>query len=85
MQVQLPSFLGDELMAQHASKNGLMYFELLTASGTRTHASVLDFSAAPGSISLPQQTSRSLFGAASSPQGRLQVTYTTLPKGICLT
>ncbi len=81
-QVQLPASCGDDLMAQHATKNGLMYFELLTASGARTHASVLEFSAPPGTIALPQQTARSLFGPGASPHGTLQVTYTTLPKGV---
>ncbi|KAK9862696.1 hypothetical protein WJX84_000990 [Apatococcus fuscideae] len=79
--VQLPASVGNELMAQDASKNGAIYFELQTSSGAKTHASVLDFSAPEGTVALPQQTARSLFGAHCGAHGMLQITYTTLPKG----
>lgn len=81
MQVQLPASVGTELMAQDASKNGSIFFELRTASGATTHASVLDYTAPEGTVTLPEQTSHSLFGAHASAHGTLQVTYTTLPKG----
>ena len=81
MQVQLPASVGSELMAQDASKNGSIFFELRTASGATTHASVLDYTAPEGTVTLPEQTSHSLFGAQTGAHGTLQVTYTTLPKG----
>lgn len=80
-QVQLPASVGNELMAQDASKNGSIFFELRSASGTSTHASVLDYTAPEGTVSLPPQTADSLFGQTARAHGTLQVTYTTLPKG----
>jgi hypothetical protein len=40
-------------MNQDAFKNGPMYFRLTNAAGNRTHAGLLEFSAAEGFIALP--------------------------------
>ena len=47
-QVLLPPSAGAALLLQDAAVNGTPFFELHTASGARTHVSVLDYSAAEG-------------------------------------
>jgi len=59
-QVLLPSSVGAELMRQDAPKNGAQLFELRSAAGAVTHAGVLDFTAAEGSIAVPAHVLRNL-------------------------
>ena len=52
-QVLLPPSVGAELMAQGAERNAAPFFEVRTAAGGLTHVSVLDYTAAEGTIGLP--------------------------------
>lgn len=42
-------------MSQDAYKNGPMFFQLTNAAGNRTHAGLLEFSAAEGFVALPRK------------------------------
>ena len=42
-------------MGQDAYKNGPMFFQLTNAAGNRTHAGLLEFSAAEGFVALPRK------------------------------
>ncbi|KAL4856793.1 General transcription factor IIH subunit 2 [Chlorella vulgaris] len=82
--ILLPPSAGTSLMNQDAFKNGPMYFRLTNAAGNRTHAGLLEFSAAEGFIALPLKVIRSLWGPNATEEhctGRLQVAYRRLPKG----
>jgi hypothetical protein len=78
-QVLLPPSAGAELMAQDAPKNGAQLFELRGASGARTHAGVLNFTAPEGCVAAPAHVMRNLVHArrgdapaaqlAESPEG----------------
>mmetsp|Transcript_75101 Transcript_75101/g.149128 ORF Transcript_75101/g.149128 Transcript_75101/m.149128 type:complete len:441 (-) Transcript_75101:272-1594(-) len=58
--ISLPRSCQTELDEQHASKNGQLFFELSTASGRTTCASILDFSAPEGTVGLPAPVLRCL-------------------------
>lgn len=83
--VLLPRSVGDNLLQQDAMKNGPYFFELKSIkTGRKTHAALLEFSAAEGFIGLPEKVVRCLFGVDASPDacdGQLDVAYCTLPKG----
>ena len=68
-QVLLPPSAGAELMRQDAPKNGAQLFELRTASGHVTHAGVLDFTAAEGSIAVPPHVLRNLAQGVNPAEG----------------
>ena len=51
-QILLPPSAGASLMGQDAYKNGPMFFQLTNAAGNRTHAGLLEFSAAEGFVGL---------------------------------
>jgi ubiquitin fusion degradation protein 1 len=84
--VLLPPSAGSSLLNQDAFKNGAYFFELKHASGRRTHAGLLDFTAAEGFIALPRKVGRCLFGVdaavsdADICEGTLEVAYRRLPK-----
>lgn len=65
----LPPSAGAELMRQDAPKNGAQLFELRTASGHATHAGVLDFTAAEGSIAVPPHVLRNLAQGVNPAEG----------------
>ena len=65
----LPPSAGAELMRQDAPKNGAQLFELRTASGHVTHAGVLDFTAAEGSVAVPPHVLRNLAQGFSLAEG----------------
>ena len=72
-------------MSQDAPKNGAMLFELSTSAGRSLHAGVLDFSAAQGTIGVPEHLIRNLWGLTTGDgqcHGHVIVTYRKLPKGI---
>ena len=54
-QILLPPSAGASLMGQDAYKNGPMFFQLTNAAGNRTHAGLLEFSAAEGFVALPRK------------------------------
>ncbi|KAJ9509812.1 hypothetical protein QJQ45_011591 [Haematococcus lacustris] len=82
MQVLLPASLSHQLMAQDASKNGALLFELRSlATGQRTHAGVLAFSTPDGVIALPAKVRQCLFGHSGAAQGAVEVRYRRLDKG----
>lgn len=71
-------------MSQDAPKNGAMMFEISTGAGRSVHAGVLDFSAAPGTVALPEHLIRNLWGLTTGDghcHGDVTVTYKRLPKG----
>ncbi|GFH05617.1 UBX domain-containing protein, partial [Haematococcus lacustris] len=69
-------------MAQDASKNGALLFELRSlATGQRTHAGVLAFSTPDGVIALPAKVRQCLFGHSGAAQGAVEVRYRRLDKG----
>lgn len=71
-------------MSQDAPKNGAMLFELATSAGRSVHAGVLDFSAAHGTVAIPQHLIRNLWGLTTCDgqcHGHVIVTYKKLPKG----
>ncbi len=85
MQIRLPKSAGDALMLQDAPKNGAMLFELSTSAGRSLHAGVLDFSAAQGTVGVPEHLIRNLWGLTTGNgqcHGHVIVTYRKLPKGI---
>lgn len=85
MQIRLPKSAGDALMSQDAPKNGAMLFELSTSAGRSLHAGVLDFSAAQGTVGVPEHLIRNLWGLTTGDgqcHGHVIVTYKKLPKGI---
>ncbi len=85
MQIRLPKSAGDALMSQDAPKNGAMLFELSTSAGRSLHAGVLDFSAAQGTVGVPEHLIRNLWGLTTGDgqcHGHVIVTYRKLPKGI---
>jgi hypothetical protein len=55
LQILLPPSAGASLMGQDAYKNGPMFFQLTNAAGNRTHAGLLEFSAAEGFVALPRK------------------------------
>ncbi|KAL6765813.1 ubiquitin fusion degradation protein UFD1-domain-containing protein [Haematococcus lacustris] len=80
--VLLPASLSHQLMAQDASKNGALLFELRSlATGQRTHAGVLAFSTPDGVIALPAKVRQCLFGHSGAAQGAVEVRYRRLDKG----
>lgn len=84
LQVRLPKSAGDALMSQDAPKNGAMLFQLSTSAGRSLHAGVLDFSAVPGTIGVPEHLIRNLWGLTTGDgqcHGHVIVTYKRLPKG----
>jgi hypothetical protein len=85
VQVLLPASVGASLLQQNAMVAGTPYFELRTVSGARTHAGVLDYSAAEGTIALPLQVVRSLWGPDASLEaatGLLHIKFVRLDKGV---
>ena len=71
-------------MSQDAPKNGAMMFEISTGAGRSVHAGVLDFSAPPGTVALPEHLIRNLWGLTTGDghcHGDVTVTYKRLPKG----
>ena len=86
LQIRLPKSAGDALMSQDAPKNGAMLFQLATSAGRSVHAGVLDFSAAPGTVAIPEHLIRNLWGLTTCDgqcHGDVIVTYKKLPKGTC--
>lgn len=84
LQIRLPKSAGDALMSQDAPKNGAMLFQLATSAGRSVHAGVLDFSAAPGTVAIPEHLIRNLWGLTTCDgqcHGDVIVTYKKLPKG----
>ena len=84
LQIRLPKSAGDALMSQDAPKNGAMLFELSTSVGRSLHAGVLDFSAAQGTVGVPEHLIRNLWGLTTGDgqcHGHVVVTYKKLPKG----
>ena len=70
-------------MAQDAPKNGTMFFQISTAQGRSTHVSVLDFTAAGGSVGLPSHVVASLWPSGMQQPGeKVTVTYRRLEKGM---
>lgn len=81
LQVSLPPSAEQELTQQDASKNGAMLFEL-SSGGRRTHAGVLDFAAAEGTVGIPRALARILWGAEAHASGQdVLVTYRKLQRG----
>ena len=83
-QIRLPKSAGDILMSQDAPKNGAMLFELSTSAGRSIHAGVLDFSAAQGTVGIPEHIIRNLWGLTTGDgqcHGHVIVSYKKLPKG----
>ena len=71
-------------MSQDAPKNGAMLFELATSAGRSLHAGVLDFTAAQGTVGVPEHLIRNLWGLTTGDgqcHGHIIVTYQKLPKG----
>lgn len=86
LQIRLPKSAGDALMSQDAPKNGAMLFQLATSAGRSVHAGVLDFSAAPGTVAVPEHLIRNLWGLTTCDgqcHGDVIVSYKKLPKGTC--
>lgn len=84
VQVLLSASVGADLLQQNATVAGAPYFELRTASGATTHAGVLDYSAAEGTIGLPLQVVRSLWGpdaTLEAASGLLHIKFVRLDKG----
>eukprot|EP00798_Chlamydomonas_sp_ICE-L_P002791 gene2791-12666_t len=79
--VKLPPSAGATLMAQDAPKNGPMLFEVRTAAGSFTHAGLLEFTQAEGTVALPRKVIDKLWGRGQQPQGHVTVTYKFLEKG----
>lgn len=85
LQVLLPASVGASLLQQDAMVAGTPFFELRTASGARTHVGVLDYSAAEGTVALPLQVIRSLWGpdaTLDAATGLLHVKFVRLNKGV---
>lgn len=85
LQVLLPASVGASLLQQDAMVAGTPFFELRTASGARTHVGVLDYSAAEGTVALPLQVIRSLWGpdaTLDAATGLLHVKFVRLNKGM---
>jgi len=84
--VFLPPSAGRSLLNQDAYKNGAYFFELKHPSGRKTHAGLLNFTAAEGFIALPRKVGRCLFGPDALVQdtdvceGFLEIAYRKLPK-----
>lgn len=75
-------------MSQDAPKNGAMLFELSTSAGRSLHAGVLDFSAAQGTVGVPEHLIRNLWGLTTGDgqcHGHVIVTYRKLSKGTATT
>eukprot|EP00955_Chlamydomonas_euryale_P109908 365965-Chlamydomonas_euryale.AAC.20 len=69
-------------MDQDAPRNGAMHFELRTPGGASTHAGLLEFSAAEGTVQLPARVADNLWGGArGAAAGPVTVTYKRLEKG----
>lgn len=85
--ISLPYSAKVELEEQQASKNGQLFFELSTAAGRRTHAAILDYSAAEGTVGAPAELLRCLGlwhleSATASDAEVLTVRYRRLQKGV---
>ena len=64
-------------MGQDAYKNGPMFFQLTNAAGNRTHAGLLEFSAAEGFVALPRKVGGwGGMGGVGFPQGQQQLLAT---------
>lgn len=84
LQVLLPASVGAALLQQNVMVAGTPYFEVRAASGARTHVGVLDYSAAEGTVALPLQVVRSLWGpdaTLDAASGLLHVKFVRLDKG----
>lgn len=74
--------MGNQLTAQDASKNGALFFQLTSLGGLRTHAGLLDFNAAEGTIGIPPAVAASLWPEHPLLQREpVTVTYRRLEKG----
>lgn len=78
--VQLPASVSAELMAQRASKNGALLFELTAENGRLTHAGVLDFSAPEGTVAIPPHVASCLWESGTC-EGKVLVRYKRLLDG----
>jgi len=85
--ISLPRSAQLELEQQQASKNGLLFFELRAADGRVTHGSILEFSAAEGTVGCPAELLRALGldavadGTAAELRPELAVRYVFLRPG----
>lgn len=82
--ILLPPSAGARLMSQDVYKNGALFFELSNATGRKTHAGLLEFTAAEGFVALPLKVIKCLWGPdadASVCDGMIEVMYRKLPKG----
>lgn len=82
--VSLPRSVESVLMTQQAYKNGALTFEVAHPNGRRTHVGVLDFASAEGTVQLPEEVVRCLWGPDSTADdcsGLVTVRYSRLPKG----
>ncbi|GLI69109.1 hypothetical protein VaNZ11_013656 [Volvox africanus] len=91
----LPPSVGSALLAQDASKNGALLFQVATSSAStstasgaagpgpsRTHAGVLEFTAPEGTVLLPRKVVQSLYGSLDAqPHGTVIISYRRLDKG----
>ena len=67
--ITLPRSASTELEMQNATRHGQLFFELSTAAGRVTHASILDFSATEGTVGAPAEVLR-LLGLDDIAEGR---------------
>ncbi|GMH35773.1 hypothetical protein BSKO_03641 [Bryopsis sp. KO-2023] len=79
--ILLPSSVSNDLMDQGSSRNGAMLFEVATPSGRSTHAGLLEFTAAEGTVGLPRKVIRSLWGPEGECSGTVTVSYKRLEDG----
>lgn len=82
----MPPSVGRHLLSLDAQKNGAPFFELRhPLSGCRTHAGVLEYTAAEGFVALPRKVVRSIWGPDAQDDrdvgGYLDIRYCRLPKG----
>jgi ubiquitin fusion degradation protein 1 len=82
----LPPSAGRHLLSQDAQKNGAPFFEVRhPVLGCRTHAGVLEYTAAEGFVALPRKVVRCIWGPDAEDDrdvgGYLDVRYCRLPKG----
>ena len=81
VQIVLPPSAEHDLLSQDAGpRNGALLFEL--QSRGRTHAGLLSFSAAEGTIGIPPAVAENIWGPGSVPSGQdVKVTYRKLARG----
>ncbi|KDD72591.1 hypothetical protein H632_c3151p0, partial [Helicosporidium sp. ATCC 50920] len=86
--VVLPPSAGSALRDHASFRRGPMHFEVVSASGARTHAGLLDFRGSEGEVQLPPKVRRALWGLEAFERDPLvgqgetvQVTYTRLSTG----